>query len=454
MFKKVLIANRGEIAVRVIRACRELGIGTIAVYSQADADSLHVKLADEAYCIGPAEPAKSYLNMAAIISTAEVTGAEAIHPGYGFLAENAQFSQMCLDHNITFIGASPENIRMMGDKNTAKKTMQKFKVPVVPGSDGLITSEKELLACVKKTGLPVIIKASAGGGGKGMRVVREMDELVDQYQIAIREATAAFGNGDVYLEKYVEEPRHVEIQILSDAQGNAIYLGERDCSIQRRHQKLIEEAPSPVLDEKLRKKMGEAAVRAAKAIRYEGAGTVEFLVDKRRDFYFMEMNTRIQVEHPVTEMVTRINLVREQIKIAFNKKLDLRQKDVILEGHAIEFRINAEDHLKNFMPMAGKINLYLPSGGFGVRVDSHMYPGYSVPPYYDSLLGKLIVWGTDRADAIARGKRALDEFILDGLPTTIPFHQYVLNHPAFVDGRYDTGFVDRVLSKEFKGGST
>ncbi|MGE4169699.1 MAG: acetyl-CoA carboxylase biotin carboxylase subunit [Candidatus Margulisiibacteriota bacterium] len=443
MFKKVLIANRSEIALRIIRACKELGIKSVAVYSEADQDSLHVKMADEAICIGPASPKESYLNIPAIISAAELSGAQAIHPGYGFLAENPYFSEVCKANNIVFIGASAENIRLMGNKSEAKKTMRKLKVPTVPGSEGVISTEKELLAIAKETGYPLMIKASAGGGGKGMRIVRDSSQLKEMYNLAVNEAQSAFGNGDVYVEKYIEEPRHIEIQILSDKHGNAVHLGERDCSIQRRHQKLIEESPSPILDEKLRKKMGDSAVTVAKALKYQGAGTIEFLVDKHKNYYFMEMNTRIQVEHPVTEMVTNVDLVKEQILIAATGKLSLKQKDIAFHGHAIELRINAEDFRRNFAPCPGKIDLYLPAGGPGIRIDSHMYPGYVVPPYYDSLLGKLIIWGKDREEALQRAERAIDEFILDGVPTTLAFHNLVIQHPLFRKGQFDTGFVEK-----------
>lgn len=445
MFKKILIANRGEIAIRIIRACKELGVKSVAVYSEADRHSLHVKFADEAICIGPAAPNKSYLNIPAIIAAAEVSGAEAIHPGYGFLSENAYFSEVCKANKIVFIGATPENIRMMGNKSQAKKTMQKFKVPTVPGSDGIVETEKELELIGKKTGFPLMIKASAGGGGKGMRIVSNPDQLQELYHHAVAEARAAFGNGDIYIEKFIEEPRHVEIQVMSDSKGNAIHLGERDCTVQRRHQKLIEESPSPVLTEKLRKKMGDAAVKAASSLKYEGVGTIEFLVDKHKNFYFMEMNTRIQVEHPVTEVVTSIDLLKEQIKIAATKKMILRQKDIHFSGHCIELRINAEDHTRNFAPCPGKIELFLPPGGIGVRVDTHIYPGYVVPSNYDSLLGKLIVWGADRQEAIQRAIRALEEFVISGVATTIPFHLEVLRHPKFVSGDFDTSFVDKVL---------
>ncbi len=448
MFNKILIANRGEIAIRIIRACKELGIKSVAVYSEADKESLHVRLADESICIGPAAPNKSYLNIPAIIAAAEVSGAEAIHPGYGFLSENAYFSEVCNANKIVFIGASPENIRMMGNKSQAKKTMKRFKVPTVPGSDGLVDSESELDAIAEATGLPLMIKASAGGGGKGMRIVTDKSQLKELYQMAVNEARSAFGNGDIYIEKFIEEPRHVEIQVMSDSRGNAVHLGERDCTVQRRHQKLIEESPSPILNEKLRKRMGDAAVKAASSLKYEGVGTIEFLVDKHKNFYFMEMNTRIQVEHPVTEVVTSMDLVKEQIQIAATKRMDFKQKDITFSGHCIELRINAEDHTKNFAPSPGRIDLFLPPGGIGVRVDTHIYPGYVVPSHYDSLLGKLIVWGKDRSEAIARAIRALDEFVISGVATTIPFHLQVLRHPKFISGQFDTSFVDKeFLSK-------
>jgi acetyl-CoA carboxylase biotin carboxylase subunit len=443
LFNKILIANRGEIAIRVIRACKELGIKSVAVYSVADEDSLHVKLADEAVCIGPASPTESYLNIPAIISAAEVTGAEAIHPGYGFLSENAYFSEVCNANKIVFIGASPENIRLMGDKSKAKDTMRKFDVPVVPGSDGVVKTKEEIPAIIADTGVPVMIKASAGGGGKGMRLVEDKSKVEDAFNAATQEAKAAFGNGDVYIEKFIQRPRHVEIQILSDKHGNTVHLGERDCTIQRRHQKLIEESPSPILNETLRQKMGEAAIRAAKGIKYQGAGTVEFLVDKDQNFYFMEMNTRVQVEHPVTEMVTGIDIIKEQIWIAATGKCRIKQDDIVLSGHSIELRINAEDPCRNFAPSPGQIELYLPPGGIGVRIDSHVYPGYKVPPNYDSLLGKLIVWGKDREEAIIRAKRAMDEFVIDGVKTTIPFHQSVMENDSFKNSDFDTSFVDK-----------
>ena len=446
MFKKLLIANRGEIAVRVIRACKEMGIESVAVYSEIDRDSLHVKLADHAICIGPADPLKSYLNIPSVIAAAEVSGAEAIHPGYGFLAENADFSEICQANQIVFIGASPANIRLMGNKSQAKKTAKKFKVPILEGSEGVVKSKADLPALVKKIGFPMLIKASHGGGGRGMRIVREESELESQYDLASNEAVACFGNGDVYIEKYIDSPRHVEIQILSDKKGNSIYLGERECSIQRRHQKLIEEAPSPVLNSKIRKKMGEAAVAIAKGIHYEGAGTVEFLMDKNMDFYFMEMNTRIQVEHPVTEAVTGIDLIKEQIRIAHSKKLLIKQKEIKYFGHAIEFRINAEDFENQFMPCPGPIELFLPPGGKGVRIDSYIYPDFKVPPNYDSLLAKLIVWGSDREEALCRARRALSEFIVDGVKTTIPFHQLMVEEPRFIDADFDTHFVETFLN--------
>ena len=446
-FKKILIANRGEIALRVIRTCREMRIPTVAVYSEADRDSLHVKLADEAYCIGPAASKESYLNPQAILSAAEVSGADAIHPGYGFLSENAAFNEMCRSHDITFIGPSPEAVRKMGDKAEAKKTMREAKVPVVPGSKDILTED---MAAAEKLandmGYPVIVKASAGGGGRGMRVIQNKFELATLIQTAKQEALAAFSNGDVYLEKYISEPRHVEIQIMADRYGNVVYLGERDCSIQRRHQKLIEEAPCPAVDEKLRQKLGDAAIRAAKAVHYEGAGTIEFLLDNKGEFYFMEMNTRLQVEHCVTEMVTSFDLVKLQILVAMGEQLSIKQKDVIIRGHAIEFRINAEDPRKDFMPSPGTLTLWHPPGGFGVRVDSHAYAGYRIPPNYDSMIGKLIVWGPTRDEAIARGKRALDEFAVDGVKTVIPLHILILNNAFYRSGKFDTNFIPRRIN--------
>lgn len=443
MFSKVLIANRGEIAVRVIRACRELGIATVAVYSEADREALHVQLADEAYCIGPTASKDSYLNMPRIMSIALLTKADAIHPGYGFLAENASFAQLCHDCSITFIGPDPDAISRMGDKSVAKMTMNLANVPLVPGTDGLIDDIDEALEVARKIGFPVIVKATAGGGGRGMRVASDEEELTRAIRQAQKEAETAFGNAGVYLEKYVEEPRHVEIQIMGDKHGQAVYLGERDCSIQRRHQKLVEEAPSPALDARLREKMGQAAVAAAKAVQYHGAGTVEFLLDKHGQFYFMEMNTRIQVEHPVTEMITGIDLIKEQISVAAGNPLSFTQEDVKINGWAIECRINAENPAKNFMPSPGKVESYLPPGGYGVRVDSAVYPGYEISPFYDSMVAKLIVWGTDRTEAIARMKRALDEFVIEGVHTTVPFHSKLLEHPDFVEGNFATNFLEK-----------
>jgi acetyl-CoA carboxylase biotin carboxylase subunit len=441
LFKKILIANRGEIALRIIRTCKELGIKTVAVYSEADRDSLHVTFADEAVCIGPPSGKDSYLKIPAIISAAQVTGADSIHPGYGFLAENASFSEICTESNLKFIGPSPEMIRAMGDKSFAKETMKKNGVPVIPGSDGVVKDFEHAIGLAKEIGFPVMIKASAGGGGKGMRIVWEENEFQKALQTAQTESEAAFANSDVYLEKFIENPRHIEIQILGDMHGNVYHLGERDCSIQRRHQKLIEESPSPVVDDALRSQMGEAAVKGAQSVNYEGAGTIEFLLDKNNNFYFMEMNTRIQVEHPVTEMVYDVDLVRKQILVAAGEKLDTNPRKP--HGHAFEFRINAEDPANNFRPSPGKItSLHLP-GGFGVRVDSHIYHSYSIPPYYDSLIAKLIVWGTDRNYCIKRAKRALDEFIIEGITTTIPFHQQVLDDERFKSGIFDTGFLEK-----------
>jgi acetyl-CoA carboxylase biotin carboxylase subunit len=442
---KILIANRGEIALRIIRTCQEMGIRTVAVYSTADQNSLHVQLADEAVCVGDAPVAKSYLNIPNIISAALTRGATAIHPGYGFLAENAKFAEMCADHNLIFIGPSPEAMRKMADKATARETMQAVGVPTVPGSRGLITSDEEAVKLAEKIGYPVIIKATAGGGGRGMRVARDAQELLKMMRTAQGEAQAAFGNGGVYLEKFIERPRHVEFQILADSQGNVVHLYERDCSIQRRHQKLLEEAPSPALTTALRSRMGAAAVKAAKVVNYVGAGTVEFLLDKNGQFYFIEMNTRIQVEHPVTEMVTGLDLIAEQIRIAQGQPLTFRQKDVELRGHAIECRINAEDPKQQFRPCAGTISAYLPPGGPGVRMDSHIYTDYTIPPYYDSLLGKLIVWGPNRAAAIRRMQRALGECAITGVPTTIPFHQQILRHEAFLRGEVYTDFIAQHL---------
>src|SRR5579883_1507151 len=447
-FDKILIANRGEIALRILRACEEMGIATVAVHSTVDRNALHVQLADEAVCIGEAASSKSYLNIPNIIAAALTRNASAIHPGYGFLAENARFAEICADHHISFIGPSPEAIRLMGDKSTAKETMLTAGVPTVPGSDGLLDSEQEGLAIARKIGYPVMIKATAGGGGRGMRLVRSESEFVKSYQAAQGEAGAAFGNASVYLEKYIERPRHIEFQILADSYGNVIHLGERDCSIQRRNQKLLEEATSPALDSDLREKMGQAAVKAAQFINYTGAGTIEFLLDRSGQFYFMEMNTRIQVEHPVTEMITGIDLVAEQIRIAQGERLNVTQDQVILRGHAIECRLNAEDPDHDFRPSAGRISGYLPPGGPGVRMDSHVYTDYQIPPYYDSLIGKLIVWGENRSTAINRMKRALRECAITGLPTTIGFHQKIMENPQFLQGNVYTNFVQELKSKE------
>jgi acetyl-CoA carboxylase biotin carboxylase subunit len=446
LFKKILIANRGEIALRIIRTCKELGIKTVAVYSEADRDCLHVTFADEAVCIGPALAKESYLNISRIISAAQVTGADAIHPGYGFLAENADFSEICQEVNIKFIGPSPEMIKAMGDKAYAKDTMKKVGVPVVPGSDGLVKTLEEAGVVAAQIGYPVIIKATAGGGGKGMRIVYDETLLEKAFQTARAEAGSAFGNAEVYIEKYVENPRHVEIQILGDQFGNVYHYGERDCSVQRRHQKLIEESPSPAVDEDVRRKMGEAAIKGARAVNYEGAGTIEFLLDKHKNFYFMEMNTRIQVEHPVTEMINGVDLIRQQIRVAAGLSVDTLPKGEP-NGHSIEFRINAEDPENGFRPSPGKISsLHFP-GGFGVRVDSHIYQDYVIPPNYDSLLGKLIVWGKDREHAIARAKRALEELTIEGVRTTIDFHLKVLEDERFLSGKFDTSFIDKFLTK-------
>jgi len=446
VFKKILIANRGEIALRVIRACKELGIRTVAVHSEADADSLHVRYADEDVCIGKGPSKLSYLSIPAIISAAEITDAEAIHPGYGFLSENAHFAEVCESCNIKFIGPGPQTIRMMGDKITAKNTAKAAGVPLVPGSEGGVNDEKEVVAIAKRIGYPVIIKATAGGGGRGMRVAHTDVSVVNAFQTARQEAQAAFGNPDVYIEKYVEDPRHVEIQILADDFGTVMHLGERDCSVQRRHQKLIEESPSPALDDGLRHQMGEAAVALAKACGYVNAGTVEFLVDKHGKYYFMEMNTRVQVEHPVTEFVTGIDIVKEQLRIAAGEKLTVPTKELRLRGHAIECRINAEDPDKNFMPSPGKITHYHAPGGIGVRVDSHCYQEYTIPPFYDSMIAKLIVHGRDRDEAIARMLRALDEYVIEGVKTTIPFHKRVLANQQFQRGKVTTSFVEKDLN--------
>ncbi len=444
-FSKILIANRGEIALRILRTCEEMGIATVAVHSTVDRSALHVQFADEAVCIGEAPSGKSYLNIPNIIAAALTCNATAIHPGYGFLAENAKFAEICADHQIHFIGPSADSIRRMGDKSTAKETMQQFGVPTVPGSDGLVEDEATARVLAEKIGFPLMVKATAGGGGRGMRLVRQPEDLVKLFLAAKGEAEAAFGNGGVYLEKFIEKPRHIEFQILADSHGNVVHLGERDCSIQRRHQKLLEEAPSPALTPELREKMGAAAVRAAQSIGYKGAGTVEFLLDASGAFYFMEMNTRIQVEHPVTEMITGFDLIAEQIKVAQGERLAFTQEDIVLRGHAIECRINAEDPEHNFRPNPGRIVAYLPPGGPGVRIDSHVYTDYEIPPYYDSLIGKLIVWGPDRPTAIARMQRALQECAITGVPTTIGFHQEILANQAFQDGLVYTNFVEQMM---------
>jgi acetyl-CoA carboxylase, biotin carboxylase subunit len=444
MFHKILIANRGEIALRIIRACKELGIKTVAVYSTVDKDSLHVKFADESVCIGPPQSLQSYLNINAIISAAELTDAEAIHPGYGFLAENTAFAEICEKCGINFIGPPSEIMRLMGDKISARQAMIKEDVPILPGTKEAVSDVNEAIKIVKKIGFPVIIKATAGGGGRGMKIVHSPATLPNAFATARAEAQACFGNSEVYIEKYCERPRHVEIQILADKHGNVIHLGERDCSIQRRHQKLIEEAPSTAVTPELRKKMGEDAVRAAKAVGYSNAGTVEFLVDRDNNYYFMEMNTRVQVEHPVTEMVTGVDVVQEQIRVAAGMKLRYEQSDIKIRGHAIECRINAEDP-SSFAPCPGKITSYHTPGGLGVRVDSFVYDQYTVLPYYDSLIAKLIVHAETRQDAIRRMARALDEYIIEGTKTTIPFHKRIMANKDFIEGNIDTGFLERMV---------
>jgi acetyl-CoA carboxylase biotin carboxylase subunit len=446
MFKKILIANRGEIALRVISACRELGIRTVAIYSEADRDALHVRYADEDVCVGPYPSAASYLNISAIVSAAEITEADAIHPGYGFLSENAYFAEILQDCHIAFIGPSPDAIRKMGDKSLARRTAAAAGVPTVPGSPGPVESVDDALAFAGKAGYPVILKASAGGGGRGMRVARDERDLANAYETARAEAEKAFGNAEVYLEKYLQEPRHIEFQVFGDSRGNVRHLGERECSIQRRHQKLIEEAPSVVLDPELRRRMGEAAVATARAVGYVNAGTVEFLLDRDGRFYFMEMNTRLQVEHPITEEVTALDLVKEQIAVAAGEPLSFLDRDMAPRGHAIEFRINAEDPV-TFAPSPGRIASFHPPGGLGVRLDTAAYQGYLIPPHYDSLIAKLIVWGRDRAEAISRGRRALDFFVIEGIKTTIPLHRRILDDPDFVEGRLSTGFMERFAAK-------
>lgn len=442
--KKVLIANRGEIAVRIIRACKELGIKTVAVYSEADEEALHVQLADEAYCIGPSLSTDSYLNFSNIISVANLTNCDGIHPGYGFLAENASFAELCEECNIEFIGPTSDAISRMGTKDVARETMREAGVPIVPGSSGIVADEHEALVIAEEIGFPVIIKATAGGGGKGIRVARDKEDLATGIKITQKEAAAAFGNPGVYIEKYIEVFRHVEVQVLADKHGNTVHIGERDCSIQRRMQKLVEEAPSPAISPELRAEMGAAAVKAAQSVNYESAGTVEFIYDHINEkFYFMEMNTRIQVEHTITEMVTGIDLVQKQLKIASGEKLNLKQEDIKINGWAIECRINAENPSRNFMPSPGEVTMYIPPGGFGVRVDSAMYTGYSIPPYYDSMVAKLIVHADTREEAVLRMKRALDEFIIEGVHTTIPFHLQLMDNDVFKSGDFDTKFLEK-----------
>src|SRR5688500_12640907 len=449
MFKKILIANRGEIALRVIHACRELGIKTVAVYSEADENSLHVRFADEDVCIGPPRSADSYLNVPAIISAAEITGADAIHPGYGFLSESAYLAEVCEACHIRFIGPDPSVIKLLGDKARARKAMKKAGVPMLPGSDGPVETEERALKCAKDIGYPVIIKAVAGGGGRGMRIVRKADELPQALRTAQREAEAAFGNGDVYIEKYLENPRHIEFQILGDHHGNMVHLGERECSIQRRHQKLIEESPSPVLSEKMRKKMGGLVVDAAKAVQYTNAGTFEFLLDDEGRFYYMETNTRLQVEHPVTEMVTGLDIVKEQIRIAAGHRLSVKQSDVTFTGHSIECRINAEDP-ETFAPSPGTIHTFSVPGGPGVRIDTFAHTDCTVPPYYDSMIAKIIVHGRDRQEAIARMRRVLEMTVIEGIRTSVPLHLKILNEADFQAGRLNTGFMDRFMPKQKK----
>jgi acetyl-CoA carboxylase biotin carboxylase subunit len=443
MFSKILIANRGEIALRIIRTCREMGIRTVAVYSEADVNSPHVQLADEAVCIGKAQSSKSYLNIPSIISAAEITDVEAIHPGYGFLAEDPHFAEICESCNIKFIGPSPESIRLMGDKLAAKNAVRRAGLPVIPGGDEIIKSKEEAIKVAKKLKYPVIVKAAAGGGGRGMRICHNDIRLISALLTAQREAEAAFGNSDVYIEKYIGQPRHIEIQILGDHKGHIVHLGERDCTIQRRHQKLIEESPSPAIEQKLRKKMGELAVKAARNVNYVSAGTIEFLLDRNGEFYFMEMNTRIQVEHPVTEMVTGLDLIKEQINIASGKKLSIKQEKVKLNGCAIEARIYAEDPDKNFMPSPGKILEYNSPGGRGVRLDTDAHTGYVVSPHYDAMIGKLITYGKSRTEAIGIMKRALDEFVVNPIKTTIPFLRNIFNNPLFIKGDISTDFISR-----------
>ena len=447
MFNKILIANRGEIALRIIRACKEMGIKSVLVYSKADEDSLPVKFADQAVCIGPAQSSDSYLLIDRIISVAEICDVDAIHPGYGFLAENVHFAEICKSCNITFIGPTPEQMRAMGDKACARDTMRKAGVPITPGSGGVIETEEEALVIARKLEYPVIIKASAGGGGRGMRIAHNDASLIQGFHSAKTEAEKAFGNGDVYIEKFIENPKHIEVQILADTFGNVLQLGERDCSMQRRHQKLIEESPSPSISPALRKKLGEAAIKAAKAVKYVSAGTIEFLLGPKEQFYFMEMNTRVQVEHPVSEMVTGVDIIKEQIRIAAGLKLSYTQKQIVPRGHAIECRINAEDPYRNFAPCPGKIKFYSAPGGYGVRVDSHAYCGYAIPPYYDSMIAKLIVFGKTRNGCLMRLHRAIDEFVIDGVKTTLPLHDEIISTPDFIDGNYNIHWLEKFLKK-------
>ena len=451
MFERVLIANRGEIALRIIRACREMGVKSVAVYSEADADSLHVQLADEAICIGPAPARDSYLKIANIISAAKVADVDAIHPGYGFLAENAHFAEICENCKITFIGPSPQSIRMMGDKAKARETMKAAGVPITPGSDGVIKSQDEALAVARKIGYPVLVKAVAGGGGKGMRIARNDVSLVQGFMTASSEAERAFGNAEVYIEKLIERARHIEVQLIGDKHGHVVHLWERDCSIQRRHQKLVEEAPSPAITPDIRRKLTRAAIKGAEAVNYHSAGTIEFLYDDQtHDFYFMEMNTRIQVEHPVTEMITGVDLIREQIRVAAGEKLSFTEKDIRFQGHAIEFRVNAEDPYRNFQPSPGKVNVVNFPGGPGVRVDSHVYSGYTISPFYDSMIGKIIVHAPTRAEAIAKLGRALYEFVAQGVSTSVPVGQMLLGDARFAKGEYNTNFLESFLREAFQ----
>lgn len=446
MFKKILVANRGEIAVRIIRACREMGVETVAVYSEADKDALHVQLADEAVCIGPPSSKDSYLNMYNIISATVLTGSQAIHPGFGFLSENSKFANMCKDCNIVFIGPDSDTIDKMGNKSNARDVMIKAGVPVIPGSNGVINDEEEALNIAEEIGYPVIVKASAGGGGRGIRIVHSKENMIKAFNTAKSEAKGSFGDDSMYIEKFIKNPRHIEFQILGDNYGNIVHLGERDCSLQRRNQKVLEEAPSPSMNEELRRKMGEAAIKAANAVGYKNAGTIEFLLDEDGNFYFMEMNTRIQVEHPITEMVTGIDILKEQIKIAYGEKLDIVQENIKIQGHAIECRINAEDYKNGFRPCPGKVeNLYTP-GGLGVRLDSSVYSGYTIPPYYDSMIGKLIAYGRDREEAIQIMKRALGEFIIEGVNTNIDFQFIILEDENFIKGEYTTKYIEKMLT--------